>query len=122
MVKVEGLDRVYSLTIGGKFGFPWGFGRIWFGVSRFGDDLQESGVYRRQSTPKGQIIMRENFYWPTNTLTPERELVRLIFAEGVLAWQELSEDDKNIWRALHYPPNMSGYNRFISLWLRALLP
>lgn len=121
MVKVGAFDHGYTLTISRKIGFPWGFGHIWFGVSRFGDDLEQSGIYQRRPTSRGQVFVRENFYWPVNTLSEELELNRMIFAEGVLAWQDLSEEEKNLFRCLTYPRFMSGYNRFLSLWLKALL-
>ena len=121
MVKVRGIESMATLAISRKIGFPWGYGRIWFGKSHFGDDLVESGIYRRQPTKKGQIFIRENFYWPKNTLSPSLELHRLIFAEGILAWRDLSPEEKNVFRAMKHPRFMSGYNRFLSLWLKALL-
>lgn len=119
MVKVDANEAVHTLSISGKLGFPWGFGRIWFGVSRFGDDYEPSGIYRRRPTRAGQITIRQNFYWPVNTLSPELQANRLTFAQGVAAWQALTEEQKDFWRALPYPENMSGYNRYLSLWLKS---
>ena len=121
MVIVQPNDAFESLTVSKKFGFPWGFGRIWFGVSRFGYSLVQSGIYQKRKGKNGQIFVRENFYWPVDTQTEERDRIRLIFAQGVQTWLDLDLEDKDYFRALHYPTNMSGYNRFMSLWLKALL-
>lgn len=121
MVKVSGDDRANSFTISKKLGWPWGFGKIWFGVSRFGDDFPLNGIYQRRPTKTGQIFVRENFYWPIDTITAEREAVRLNFANGVSAWQALTDEEKEEYRARQYPLHMSGYNRFLSLWLKGLI-
>lgn len=121
MVKVKADEYGNNLTISQKLGFPWGFGRIWFGVSRYGDSLELSGIYQRRSTKAGQIFVRENFYWPINTLSVELENNRLIFAQGVATWKDMNDEEKEYYRALRQPENMSGYNRFMRLWLRALL-
>lgn len=118
MVKVVGDDRANSLTISKKLGWPWGYGKAWFGISRYGDDFEHSGIYQRRPTKKGQIFVRENFYWPTDTITEDRLAVRIAFATAVAQWQALDEEDKQYYRDLQYPRFMSGYNRFLSLWLK----
>lgn len=119
MSVVDPYEQFYSHTVSRKFGFPHGYGSCMFGVSRYGYDDIRAGIYRRQPSKKGQIFVKNKFYWPVDTITPERLIVRDKLRQGVLAWQALSPEEKAYYNKLQYPTHMSGYNRFLSLWLNS---
>lgn len=121
MVIVDPNDAFHSFDVKKKFGFPNGYGRAWFGISRYGDSNLQSGIYQTRRNRLGQITVKEKFYWPpVNTSTAAMD-TKANFADAVAAWQALSDGDKQTYDDLTYPRFMSGYNRFISLYLRGLI-
>lgn len=120
MVKINPADEFNALTIRGTYARPWGLGEHWLGHTWLGFRDEKAGVYQSQPTRLGTIYKRLRFLYPENVITPDREFVRMVFAQGVATWQDMSEDDKKYFRDLKNPAGMSGYNRFLSLWMKAL--
>lgn len=59
---------------------------------------------------------------PANPDTEGQRLVRRAFGDAVRSWQSLSSEDKNKWRGKAARLGMSGYNVFLSRFMRANLP
>lgn len=118
MVIVQPNDAFLSFDAKRKFGWPNGYGLAWHGISRYGDFDERAGVYQTYHNRLGQITVRKKFYWPALNSSSAAEVTKDNFRDAVAAWQALSDVDKQSWDDLTYPRFMSGYNRFISLWLR----
>lgn len=88
------------------------FGKVAFGPPEF------RGIYQRQPTASGQIVRKLKLYEPTNPQTETQQAWRGVFADAVAAWQSLTDEEKKEYSDLHYPTRMSGYNRFISKYLK----
>lgn len=58
--------------------------------------------------------------WPKYTWpgTPKQKKRGQVFATAVYLWQNMAEVDKQFYRELAYSTNMTGYEFFISLYLR----
>ena len=54
---------------------------------------------------------------PAYTNTEKQAKNRAKFAKAVAAWQDLTDVEKGLWRALSYGTNMSGYEYFIKKYI-----
>lgn len=117
MAFVNSKDSVYSLRVRGKFGEPNGFGRIIFGWSIFGTHDDRAGYYQYRHTKKGKKLVVTKHYWCENKRTEPQQFNRGKFSLAVLAWQNLTLEEKAIYNKLKYPANMTGYNRFLRLYM-----
>lgn len=109
---------LYSMGAWGRF-----YGKYPFG-SFYGDAARQYGycIYQRRHTWHGIICIKEVYYKPTNPQTAIQQGYRGIFAAGVSSWQNLGAENKETFNQYHYPPQMSGYNRFLHYYLREHLP
>lgn len=64
-------------------------------------------------------IIRMRHYVPTNPRTVPQQAWRSYFATVLLAWQNLSQSEKDIWNKKTQPAHMTGWNRFASYHLKA---
>jgi hypothetical protein len=55
---------------------------------------------------------------PRDPRTVSQRACRDAFAHAIRAWRELSSDEKNYWMALGRRKKISGYNAFISAYLK----
>jgi len=56
-------------------------------------------------------------YVPSQPNTPAQQAARKKLRDGVAAWQALTDDEKDYYNGLSYPPKMSGYNRFLHYYI-----
>jgi hypothetical protein len=103
----------------GKFGRPAGFGAYVFGDNRFGEYSEIQGVYQYQMGAKKKVcsLHRDNF--PSNPQTEAQQAWRAVFTAGKEAWDALDTENKEAYNNLRYPPGQSGFNRFMSKYLKA---
>ena len=116
-----------SLTAQGGFGiyFPWKKGPIYhypialapkfpyhYCFSPYGY------YYQRRRTWHGIIWAAHKYTPPIDPKNPAQLTRRQIFADAVLAWQNLTASEKAVYNKLKYPPYMSGYNKFLRKYLR----
>lgn len=87
-----------------------------FGDNQARGTLADSVVYQRR---RGQVMGRK-YHVPKYKRSPGQDSQRNLFAAAVIAWQALTENDKNYWRARATGMTMTGYNLFIKWYL--LLP
>lgn len=121
MPKIRPCIEFMSFTIRKKHARPWGFGLSWFGHTRFGEYNPKAGVYQRRHTKKGTIFVKMKFSRPTNPRTMLQQACRLKFANAVLAWQNLTNEEKAYYNKLKYKGYKTGYAIFISKYLKGYI-
>jgi hypothetical protein len=119
MVVVDWKQRGLSLEARGRYGEPCGVGDMWLGFSSVGefDDMQ--GVYQKRPRKKGQIFVRMKYAIDPNNYSAVRQANRDKFRNAIIAWNALSFEDQILWNKKTYPAHCSGYNRFISAYMKA---
>ncbi len=70
----------------------------------------------------GSGLIVAKLYYPYNPRTSFQQAWRGVFSAAVASWQGLSIDRKEFYNALKYPFHMSGYNRYLRLYLNANYP
>lgn len=80
---------------------------------RFGNVV----FYSRES-----ILCVRSYVIPRNPDTQAQRTVRRTFAGAVKAWQALAREEKHIYNRRARYLNMSGYNMFISRYMKVNLP
>ena len=99
-----------------------------YGETDYGDAFAFAGIYQVRHHRIGYLtlgeketgelyVRRSKFYVPKNPNSEAQQSKRSIFTAGVLSWQSLSEDEKNIYRERAEGLEMSGFNLFLSEYL-----
>jgi len=109
----------YSLGVRGKIGKPNGCGDFVFGFSDIGDDNEFSGIYQRRPRKKGSLWVKMRHALIPNPQTETQQKGRTKFAQAVEAWNNLSFQNQIFWNKLKQPEHISGYNRFISWYMKS---
>ena len=107
---------LYSMQAWGRFYGPHPFG-YWYPVPR---GALGYAIYQRRHTPHGIITIKERYYYSSNPHHPYCIKGQQSFASAVHAWQDLTDEEKEIYNHYRYPGQMSGYNRFLHYYLREL--
>ena len=137
---ITGLERLLSLSASGKFGCYNQYGTSQFGMSHYGEEdiyfgtalfgachfgdtdfghgFLFSGIYRTGKLNGQRKEFRQKYYFPYNPRSPSQVKNRNKFAEAVKAWQDLTNEEKMFYNKLKGYRKMSGYNYFISLYLK----
>lgn len=121
MAVVGAFEGLLSLEFNQKFGLPNGFGLIQFGWSEFGDDNERAGYYQTRPRPGGRILVKTRHYWPVQNPGSAEIARREHFADGVASWQALAPAEKQLYNDMQYPSGQSGFNRFMSYWMRGVI-
>jgi hypothetical protein len=79
----------------------------------------QAGVYQMRRRSYGLICVREKFYQPSDQTQPNKVLSQQKFAAGVLAWQNLTSNQKKIYNKRASGKQMSGYNLFLRNYMYA---
>ena len=80
--------------------------------------FQSYAIFQRRRTWHGMVTVLERYYTPYNPRSPAQQSQRGKFAAAVYAWQQLPPAEKYAFDALKYPIRMSGFNRFISQYVK----
>ena len=78
-------------------------------------------------TPHGWWIHKEyktykvvaKYYYPTNPQTGLQQGQRALLANAVSYWQNFEDGEKQHYNSMKLPKYMSGYNRYIRMYLNA---
>lgn len=119
MVVITSPDKILGPSMRGRFGFTKA-DRL--GSRTYADALAAnpySGIYQQRRRKGGPIIVREKFYWPANPQTEDQQAWRAVFAAGVEAYHALGPEDLKKWRKKGAKYHMTGYNKFLSEYLRS---
>jgi len=112
------MGKLLSLDARGKFGFSGGFGRIAFGYNRLGFYNWYCGMYQKKYYYGKPHISRQRFAWGKNNQLEKQQLWRGVFADGKVAYDNLTNEDKQIWRIRGGKRRLTGYNCYMSEWLK----
>jgi hypothetical protein len=83
------------------------------------DPLGVSGIYRIQRINGRKVQQKLPHYSPVNPKTEDQLVCQNKFADAVAAWQGLTEEQKNVYNSKTYPRHQSGYNKFLSEYLKS---
>jgi len=128
---IEPIRALYSFKAWGRMGRPMLCGYAWCGWSQCGEDIEMAGVYQQRRHRIGNglrepIIFgaQKNFFqaptWPVNPRTVKQQAWRSNFADAVLAWQNLTDEQKAYYNAKNDRRGWSGYNYYLSCYLKSL--
>ena len=102
----------------GLYGWIYGFGCGIFGALEFGADDELTGIYQTRHYEGRVYSERMGFYWPKYNPTAGQIAYYAKFAAAVSAWQALTTSQKAVYNKNAIGKRMSGYNLFISLYLK----
>lgn len=130
MAIVEGIERLFSLTARNRFGKHRFFGSFLLGDSKLGDDdiivrvdydkdIVLSGVYSLKHLNGKHFFTRGRYYIPTNPRTEKQTAVRSRFRDSVLAWKNLTENEKTFYNKKAKGKPTSGICIFISEYIHS---
>jgi len=77
-------------------------------------------IYQRRKSWHGIVCIKEKYYKSSNPHHPNCVIGQNSFASAVKAWQDLTDEGKEIYNNYSYPDQMSGYNRFLHYYLKKL--
>lgn len=112
----------------------WGiepfFGQIVFGRSDYGGDvivldtkqgtpIELSGIYQVRTRYNRKTCVKQRYYMPKDPKSTAQVTRRTVFASAVLAWQALTDEQKQVYRKRAYCKPKSGYNIFLGEYLKA---
>lgn len=106
MAVVNNGDKGIGIQIRGKIG-------------NFGDPDPQNvlGIYQVRTRYGKQVQVKEVFYTPTNPQTAPQQANRQKITDGVIAWQSLTDPQKNVYnQKAKYKP-YSGYNLYLREYL-----
>lgn len=123
-------EGLYSMIMTKRLGRPMLCGTAWCAWSQCGEENDKVGVYQRRARRKGTIIggevlmqSKENFVmkhtWPVNPQTETQQAWRATFADAVLAWQALTDEERAWYRKRGTKLRRNGYAIFISTYLKS---
>ena len=117
MAVVNPIGEGIAIQTRKKLGRSSEYGQKLYGKFEYGEQDDKFGIYQIRSRYNGSIIVKENFYWPTNPQTETQQAHRQKLTDGVAAWQALTNNQKEIYneRARYKP--YSGYNLFLREYL-----
>lgn len=134
-------ERFYDTTTVGKMGVPYKFGEKRYGKFFYGREeylldignlstpttwhgkditpISRYGIYRRFTQGPERKIVKNRYYIPANPRTVPQQARRTAYANGVSAWQALTQPEKDIYNEQAKGKNLSGYNIFMQDWLNS---
>jgi len=139
MPEIKEFEKLMSYSAGKRLGKHREYGRGMFAFSEFGDDelfliisiygvssfgetnfgdlIVMTGIFRRDNVTGEVKYYREPYYVPKNPRTETQQTQREKLANGVLAWQALTDEEKNQYNKKAIGKGMSGYNLFLKEYL-----
>jgi len=132
MPEVYGVEKLFSVVPRRKFGRFRCYGRSMFAESVFGEDeiifmsedkdgnpkeITLSGIYRTDNVTGETKYYREPYYITKNPRTDPQQIQRGKYADAVLAWQNLTSEQKEVYNERTKGKSLSGYNLFSKEYL-----
>ncbi len=130
--EIFGKQRLLSNDVRHRLGKHRFYGRSVFASSRYGSDdifiidgkgnkIILTGIYRRDNVSGYLRYYRENYYCTKNPRTEKQQANRMKFRDAVLAWHNLTNDEKNDYNERAKIRHMSGMNLFIRYYMNSHL-
>ncbi len=118
MVIQTPVENLLSIDARGQFGYTAGCGFARCSNARCGSSKLYGGIYSRKKLVGGWGISRMRVYRPSNPQTVTQQTWRGIFSEGVLLWQSLTQEQKDVYLNQAHRSHMTTFNVFMSEYLR----
>lgn len=106
-------ERFQTFDIRKKLGFSGGYGRLRYGIARFGYYKLQAGIWQMRQTLQGKIPVNMRFYRPTNPQTMTQEANRAKFSAAMSAWQSLTDSEKEAYNVRAKKRGWFGRNLYI---------
>lgn len=118
-MRVEGLDKMLSLSAKGHQGFSGGYGLARYSIGRWGFFSKYAGIYQKHRSADGNCISRMAFYRPTNPRSVAQQANRSKFAAAMGVYNGLSPTEKVVLSKDARKLGMNGWNLFIRRYMRS---
>ena len=102
-----------AITTQGKIGKPYEYGLKRYGQFKYGWNHPKWGIYQIRTRGPKKRHVKMIHYRPTNPQTVPQQANRQIFADGIIAWQGLTDSAKSVYNNRAKKRRMSGYNLFL---------
>jgi hypothetical protein len=123
MTKVIGIRMPYGRGLRKKLGNPQAavsggyYGEAMFGDGGYGStnpnpDAWFYGIYQMRRCQEGYIPVQMKFYKPYNPQTEAQDAQRMKLRQAVLAWQLLTDEQKQVYNENAVKYRITGYNLF----------
>lgn len=130
MTKVVSTDRFLDFGVRGKFGKALEYGEKIYGQGHYGEEepkmdtgvgtpINRFGIYQKRFEEGKTIWVREKFYIPSNPQTVPQQNWRTIFANGMAAWGNLTNEQKETYNERAQKYHLHGVNLFLKEWLNS---
>jgi len=128
MAEAEGIEKLLSMEVSGKFGLNCEFGCGMYALSVYGDEpvyiprhnkdpMLMSGIFQRRHRGSKRITALLKYYQPPNMRTAPQLVRRGAFADAVAGWQGLTTNQKQVYNERASGKKMSGYNLYLKEYL-----
>lgn len=117
MVIISGVKEGLGVKIRKKLTASSAYGVRGYGAFHYGAGANFHGIYRVRHR-WGKIIQEKlPFYFPTNPQTEAQQTNRQKMNNAVVAWQALTDEQKEVYNEIAKGKDLSGYNVFLSEYL-----
>lgn len=113
-------ERAYSLGVRGKIGKPDTVGDFWLGYSDLGYQNSFSGIYQSRPRKTRRIFVKMKYCIPPQPRTSKQQGGRIKFGLAIDSWNNQTFETQVLWNKKRYPYHMSGYNRYLSNFLKTV--
>jgi len=93
------------------------YGNTTHGIDEYANILLLSGIYRTDNVTGTTKFYREPFYITKNPRTETQQANRQKYADGIAAWQLLTDEQKEIYNKKAIGKRMFGYHLFLKEYL-----
>lgn len=118
MVILTGASRLIGHEPKKKLGFSQDYGHALFGYCEFGADNRWAGIYRKYTNDKKNYLIKMRHYVPSYSSSLAIVASRTEFANAIIAWRALDSDTKLYYEKWGRKYKMSGYNKYISEYMK----
>lgn len=101
-----------------RLGFSQDYGLAYFGFCLLGDNNMFSGTYQKHYVWNKPYFIKKRIYYPVYKRTKLQGIQRNKFSRSIARWHEMLEAKRNIYNERAKGKNLSGYNLFISEYMR----
>jgi len=112
MVVLTGINQGIGAKIKGKIEASSGYGNRKYGAFRYAAGAEEQGIYQVRTRFDKKTQVKEKLYIPTNPQTGPQQAWRQVYTDSIVAWHNLTDEQKEIYNENAIGQKMSGYNLF----------
>ncbi len=141
MTKITSEERFLDIRVRGKFGKAWMYGKkifgkggygeeeiCWdyfgygfnkYGETRYGEANERWGIYHTRHELGKTYTTKMKFYIPSNPRTPAQQSWRQTFKDGMINWNNLTEEQQKEYNIKGSKLGLPGQNVFIKEYLNS---